>query len=454
LTFAQRVTQEGVGPIAIIKAAVGGTTVAFDWNPDAPEKGQKLYPRTLRLIRESLAALDARGIRHRLEGVLWHQGENDMLDRTLCPQYAAGLERLIGRLRADLGAPQLTWYLAEVSEKGIWGMDHRGQLGMLRRQQDEVLQADPRTRFVPTSHLAFEVMGSGQPHYHFGTQGQLQLGEALAAAYLSEIGRVKPAPDRRLRDRLPFAAGAKVRLYVLAGQRTMEGEDAHVTEISSHPEFAALAHDQGTIPFRYALGGGVRKSSDWEPLGPVGFLGSFGPELSFGARIRATVPRDEGVGIVKFTDSGAQGPDWSPDGTEESHRALYDRFIEAVRSARDDLIGQGFDCRLEGIGWTTGENDSFFPPYAHHNAAAMQRLVERTRAGLQVPHLRWVIAAQHEKSPWGNVAAVNAGLNDLARTDPDIVVVDTSHLPYLRAQYGTEGTLRLGETLADAFAEP
>lgn len=67
LTFARRVRQHVSAPIAIIKSAVGGTTVAFDWNPDAPEKGQKLYPRTLQLIRDSLQSLDDRGVRYRLE---------------------------------------------------------------------------------------------------------------------------------------------------------------------------------------------------------------------------------------------------------------------------------------------------------------------------------------------------------------------------------------------------
>ena len=122
VTFARRVKQQVRGPIAIIKSAVGGTTVAFDWNPDAPDKGQKLYPRTLRLIRESLAELDQRGVRYRLEGVMWHQGENDMLDRSLYKQYADGLTKLIARLRFDLKAPELKWYIAEVSEKGIWGL--------------------------------------------------------------------------------------------------------------------------------------------------------------------------------------------------------------------------------------------------------------------------------------------------------------------------------------------
>ena len=47
VTFARRIRQHARFPIAIIKSAVGGTTVAFDWNPEAPDKGQKLYPRTL-----------------------------------------------------------------------------------------------------------------------------------------------------------------------------------------------------------------------------------------------------------------------------------------------------------------------------------------------------------------------------------------------------------------------
>ena len=77
LTFARRLKDQDDFPIAIIKSAVGGTTVAYDWNPETPEQGQKLYPRTLQLIRESLRELDKRGLRYRLEGVMWHQGEND-----------------------------------------------------------------------------------------------------------------------------------------------------------------------------------------------------------------------------------------------------------------------------------------------------------------------------------------------------------------------------------------
>jgi len=39
VTFARRIRQHVRFPVAIIKSAIGGTTVAFDWNPEAPEQG-------------------------------------------------------------------------------------------------------------------------------------------------------------------------------------------------------------------------------------------------------------------------------------------------------------------------------------------------------------------------------------------------------------------------------
>ncbi|RLS35648.1 MAG: hypothetical protein DWH79_01720 [Planctomycetota bacterium] len=134
-------------------------------------------------------------------------------------------------------------------------------------------------------------------------------------------------------------------------------------------------------------------------------------------------------------------------GTDHAREAL----VAGSGDARHDLVRRGFDCRLEGIVWTTGENDAFFGPFAQHHAATFQALVEQTRIDLKQPQLPWVIAALHRNAPWGNGSAVNAGLTQLARTLSGIEVVETSQLPYLRAQYGTHGTLLLGEKLAAAF---
>ena len=450
ITFTRRLKEQDQPPLAIIKSAIGGTTVAFDWNPDAPDKGQKLYPRTLKLIQESLKELDRRGLRYQLEGILWHQGENDMLDGKLNTQYAQGLTRLIASFRKDLNAPKLKWYIAEVSEKGIWGMDNRHNLAILREQQDQVLKADPLLRWVPTSHLAFEVMGSGQPHYHFGTQGQLQMGEAFAAAYLDAVGKPLPVKDRSFKAGLPLAKKAHVRLFVLAGQRNMEGEDSFVSQIPQVPGFESLAQDQKDVIFRYSLGGGVQTSHSWEALGPVDHLGTFGPELSFGARLRKSVATD-GIAIVKFTHSGAQSPDWAPGGSPKARRNLYPAFTAFIRSAMNDLTKQGCDVTLEGIFWHTGENDTYFGPYLQNYAASMQKLIAGVRQDFKQPALPWFISEQHPGAIWKNMTAINGAIHTLAESDKTITVVKTAHLPHERLHFGTRGTLLLGEELAKAY---
>ncbi len=452
LTFARRVKQLSPGPIAIIKSAVGGTTVAFDWNPDAPDEGQKLYPRTLQLIQESLRKLDERGLRYRLEGVMWHQGENDMLNRDLYRQYATGLQSLIARLRTDLNSPELKWYIAEVSEKGIWGMDHRSNLGVLHEQQQQVLNSDPLTRWVPTSHLAFEIMKNGQPHYHFGTQGQLQMGEAFADAWLNDSGQAAAASERRFRNGLPVTSKGHVRLFVLAGQRTIEGEDSFVSEISTIPEFKHLADNQPDVMFRYSMGGGFQTSKDWEPLGPTGFLGNFGPELSFGATLRKSIPAEDAIAIVKFTHSGAQGPDWRPEGSEESHRDLFRRYLQFIRDAQQDLIDRGLTCSLEGVWWHPGENDTFFGPYVENHAKWLQRLIDQSRVELDAPDLRWFISEQHPQFRWPHVERVNTQLIRMSESDPRITLIKTAQLPCQSFLWGTEGTLRLGQEMGKAYS--
>jgi hypothetical protein len=451
VTFAHEVTKQVDFPIAIIKSAVGGTTIAYDWNPDAPDRGQQLYPKTLQRIRDSLKELSDRGIEYQLEGVMWHQGENDMLDRSLYPQYAMGLKKFIAQLRTDLNAPELQWYLGEVSEKGIWGMDHRANLAAFRAQQQQVLDADPRTHFVPTSHLAFEVMGSGQPHYHFGTQGQLHMGQAFANSYLRQIDALKTPASRSYIGELPIPNKSRVRIFVMAGQRNMEGEDAYVDELSQLSDHKSLAEPQTDILFRYSLGGGVAKSTDWEPLGPVDYLGNFGPELSFGSTLRAQIPNGEGIAILKFTHSGAQGPDWSPKGNEPVLRQLYQKLIAFIRDSQQDLEDRGYATSVEGVFWHTGENDTYFGPYSQNNAKWNQEWIEQLRSDLGQGSVRLYISDQHKNSPWGNIDKVNRDLREMASRVPQVSILSTDGLAHARRHFGTLGTVQLGMAMAEAY---
>ena len=124
LSFAREVKKSSPLPIAIIKCAVGGTTLGADWNPESPQ-GFELYPKALKLVKDALADLRDRGIEYRLEGFMWHQGENDMFNDEFRAAYGENLTQFIASWRHDLEAPTLPFFIGELHCKSIWGMDNR-----------------------------------------------------------------------------------------------------------------------------------------------------------------------------------------------------------------------------------------------------------------------------------------------------------------------------------------
>lgn len=141
LSFARKVTEHIDQPIAIIKCAAGGTTLGADWNPDNPS-GFKLYPVLMDLIKDSLSALRDEGIPYRIEGFMWHQGENDMFVKEFMPQYGKNLAHFLKRIRQDLEVPDLKFYLGELCTKTIWGMDLRPRMYAISLGQKEVARND------------------------------------------------------------------------------------------------------------------------------------------------------------------------------------------------------------------------------------------------------------------------------------------------------------------------
>ena len=127
LSFARKVSEKIAAPIAIIKCAAGGTHLGGDWNPDEPI-GFKMYPLALELIRSSLAELDKQNIKYRIEGFMWHQGENDMFNKDYMPNYGKNLENFLACWRRDLETPGLEFYIGELCTKTIWGMDLRPRM--------------------------------------------------------------------------------------------------------------------------------------------------------------------------------------------------------------------------------------------------------------------------------------------------------------------------------------
>ena len=152
LSFARRVSEVTGAPIAIIKCAAGGTHLGGDWNPDDP-KGFEMYPLALHLVRESLAALDREGIPYRLEGFMWHQGENDMFNDDYRANYGSNLANFLASWRRDLDCPDLRFYLGELCTKTIWGMDLRPRMYEISLGQKAVAKADPLAEYIPTAQV-------------------------------------------------------------------------------------------------------------------------------------------------------------------------------------------------------------------------------------------------------------------------------------------------------------
>lgn len=451
LSFARRVSTETKAPIAIIKCAAGGTTLGGDWNPDQPT-GFKLYPLALEWVRKSLAELDRKNVPYRIEGFMWHQGENDMFSNEFKPKYGENLKNFVASWRRDLKTPGLKFYIGELCTKTIWGMDNRGNMYAIRAGQKAVTESDPLAEYIPTSHDAVEIGGGEGLHYHYGTLGQLQHGVNYADAYLRTIGKL-PTNDRPIKL-WPHENKSTVKLFILAGHRNMEGERAFTQELKTLTGHEALAKDNDKIAFKYSIGGGYKTSNGWEPLGPAGFYDTFGPELSFAQMLQSKLP--DNIAIAKFTHSGSQMNDWTPKGTEAKDRNLYSRFIAFIQESIRELQAKGHQVELAGIFYHVGENDMAFGPYRSNAAKWLQSTVVQSRVDLAQPSLKWVVCQQPPTDEKGlNKIDVTANLAALAAADPAFIHLKAFNLPPQAEKLviNTAGIVRLGELLAQSYLE-
>ena len=451
LSFARTVSQAIEAPIAIVKCAAGGTHLGGDWNPDVPI-GFKMYPLALDLVRSSLRALEDAGIAYRIEGFMWHQGENDMFEEEYMANYGANLKNFLAKWRRDLKVPQLKFYIGELCTKTIWGMDLRPRMYAISLGQKAVTEADPRAEYIPTSHVGVEIGGGVGLHYHYGTLGQLEHGVNYADAYLRTIGRARK--NTRPLDTWPYAKGNKVRLFILAGHRNMEGERAFIQELKTLEGNAALVRDNKRIAYRYSIGGGYKRSDGWEPLGPAGYYDTFGPELSFGGRLQTQGVRN--IAIAKFTHSGSQIIDWTPEGSMAKTRHIYPAFIAFIKETLQDLKTRGHAVDLAGIFYHVGENDMSFGPFRAKAAKCLQSAVAQSRLDLSMPALRWFVSQQpptdHERV---DQIDVTAALEQVAGVDTHLVHIKAFDLPAQEKQLvlDTNGIVQLGELLARRYLD-
>jgi len=448
LSFARKVAAHSKAPIAIVKVAAGGTTLGGDWNPEQPQ-GFELYPLALDHVQRALQALDRKRVRWRLEGFVWHQGENDMFDEGYRKAYGANLQAYMARWRKDLDAPQLRFYVGELCTKTIWGMDLRPRMYDISVGQRAATDADPLAQYVPNAHVGVEIGGGVGLHYHYGTLGQLEHGECYADAYLRNLGAL-PETSRELK-KWPYAKGDPVDLYVLAGHRNMEGERAFVQELRGLQGGKALARDLHQVAYRYSVGGGAKVSNGWEPIGVAGLFDTFGPEVSFAHQLRKD--RAAPFAVAKFTHSGSQVVDWTPAGSVAKTRNLYPEFVAFVKRAVAELEQQGHPVRLRAIVYHLGENDMSWTPHRKQAAKWLGELAAQLRADLELPELRWVVS-QQRPTDHKDVNRVDpvAMVRELCAKDPHMQHVEVFDPPPQDEQlvFDTAAVVWLGRQLAAA----
>ena len=449
LSFARKVTQKIDGPIAIIKVAAGGTHLGGDWNPDNPD-GFKMYPLALEWIRAALADFDSKKIPYRIEGFMWHQGENDMFEEDYMANYGKNLANLLASWRRDLKTPDLKFYIGELCTKTIWGMDLRPRMDAISKGQRAVTKTDPLAEYIPTAHVGVEIGGGGGLHYHYGTLGQLEHGVNYADAYLRNIGK-SPEKSKPL-EPWPYAKGSKVKLFIMAGHRNMEGERAFVQELEKlKPE---LLKEEPRIAYKYHIGGGYKVSDGWEPLRPAGFYDTFGPELSLGRMLQEKTK--DAFAIAKFTHSGSQIIDWTPEGSMAKSRHLYPKFIRFINDSIKELEAKGNEVELAGVFYHVGENDMSFSPYREKAAERLQSIVKQSREDLALPKLKWFVSQQPPTDDEGvNKIDVTAAIEKVAASDDRLIHIKAFDLPKQEKKLviDTEGIVRLGEVIAKAYLD-
>jgi len=210
-----------------------------------------------------------------------------------------------------------------------------------------------------------------------------------------------------------------------------------------------LLHPQARVAYKYSLGGGYKTSQGWEVLRPAGYYDSFGPELSFAAAI--SKHSSEQIAIAKFTHSGSQIIDWTPEGSIAKTRHIYPAFIDFIRKSRQSLLDLGFEVEIGGVFYHLGENDMSFFPYRKDAASRLRTIVSQSRIDLEMPELDWFVSQQ----PPTNDERVNkidvvTLVNEVANQDSRLHHIKVFDLPPQEKKLviTTEGILHLGESIA------
>ncbi len=164
-------------PLAVIKTAFSGTSVAADWNVGRPGQADACYRAMIEEAQAAMAAAKAKGITLHPRAFVWVQGESDANAKD-SPVYAASLTAMLRSLRTELDAPDM-FLLLGVNTR--FGNGKNAFMPKVVEAQKEVAAALPRARYVDTAGA--ETLPPS--HTHFTAKGTLEIGRRYAEALLT-----------------------------------------------------------------------------------------------------------------------------------------------------------------------------------------------------------------------------------------------------------------------------
>ncbi len=198
--------------IYVIKYAASGRPLDRGWDvrtwkgPDAGPGRQTFYPgdsatdpnmgimytKQITRFMDGLANLAKLGVEYEIKGMIWMQGEADSKHAISARRYAKNLAHLIDRIHEDLGLTdrikfvygEVLPYQDNLHEKYVApAVLKESQFDAHHNSGHEDAIAD--AYIVPTG--TFQI---NSDQVHFGTEGQMSLGKAMAESMIVALGDV------------------------------------------------------------------------------------------------------------------------------------------------------------------------------------------------------------------------------------------------------------------------
>lgn len=192
ISFAHKIIQHDNDTIiGIIKVAIGGIgirTFIPDWTWDCAQlTGDGKIGPLYRIIKEKIEWAE-QICNAEFAGIMWKQGESDMLVRKASEGYLDQLEAITDEIRKDTNSSELPLFVATYANNSMLA-----EPGYTNRQIEErrfggvVIQAlaDSEDIIPDTYVVAHRNLPLVSDNLHFSTQGLITMGGMFAEAYLN-----------------------------------------------------------------------------------------------------------------------------------------------------------------------------------------------------------------------------------------------------------------------------